>query len=83
MQVDREGAGQAAFDGEFRVGVVQVRGDTEAQARRAHRRLGRPVVAAPFGAMLGDGLGLTQGLIERALAERGDAPPVYPKGRTE
>ena len=30
-----------------------------------------------------DWLGLTQGLIERALAERGDAPPAYPKGRTE
>lgn len=57
MQVDREGAGQAAFDGELRVGVTQVRGDTEAQARRAHRRLDRPVIAAPFGAMLGDDRG--------------------------
>lgn len=95
MQVDCEGAGRAAFGGELRVGVAQVRGDTEAQARRAHRRLERPVVAAPFGAMATapnaygvgdmpiDWLSLTQGLIERALAERGDAPPAYPKGRTE
>lgn len=30
-----------------------------------------------------DGLGLTPGLIERALAERGDAPPAHPKGKTE
>ena len=57
MQVDCEGAGRAAFGGELRVGVAQVRGDTEAQARRAHRRLERPVVAAPFGAMLGDDSG--------------------------
>lgn len=57
MQVDREGAGQAAFDGELRVGVTQVRGGTEAQARRAHRRLDRPVIAASFGAMLGDDRG--------------------------
>ena len=47
VQGDREGAGQVALDGERRGGVAQVRDGAEVQARRARRRLGRPVGGLP------------------------------------
>ena len=47
VQGDREGAGQVAPDGERRGGVAQVRDGAEVQARRARRRLGRPVGGLP------------------------------------
>ena len=47
VQGDRQGAVQVALGGERRGGVAQVRDGAEVQARRARRRLGRPVGGLP------------------------------------